>query len=333
MKIKFLLYLLFVKSIAFSQVVTDNITFDNTSDFTNFFTNYSSTGLTQNSGNGVANSGSLTTPNTISNNAVFCSKYKNSPSAVTKTSICFKYNSTLVNPNSFNSAAGIYLHPSADWNHYIMTYIRQNKQLEIYSYSWASANDNTIILNLLDNHWYKLQLTTTVIGGNFGDQIEILSEVFELGLNGTSTPVLMNSILKTNYYDITFAQDLAVEASFGGSKWGGSNYLDNFKFEGVKSLNSCNTLSTTNFSENNITNFSAFPNPTNSVINIKTKLNIIDDFSINVINNLGQIILTQKISTTDFQLDLRNLKATGIYLLTITDKQDRILETKKIIIN
>jgi hypothetical protein len=163
--------------------------------------------------------------------------------------------------------------------------------------------------------------------------IEILSEVFELGLNGTSTPVLMNSILKTNYYDITFAQDLAVEASFGGSKWGGSNYLDNFKFEGVKSLNSCNILSTTNFSENNITNFSAFPNPTNSVINIKTKLNIIDDFSINLINNLGQIILTQKISTTDFQLDLRNLKATGIYLLTITDKQNRILETKKIIIN
>jgi hypothetical protein len=243
MKIKLLLYLFIFKTITYGQVDTDNISFDKTSDLTNLFTNYSSTGLTTNSVNGISSSGSLTTPNSMNINAIYCSKYKNTTNAVTKTSICFQYNGELVNPNSYNNAAGIYLHPSKDWNHYIMNYIRQNKSLEIYCYSWASANDKSVILDLLDNHWYKLQLTTTIIGGQFGDQIEILSEVFDLGIEGNQTPVLINSILKSNYFDITFAQDLSVEVSFSGSKWGGTSYLDNFKFEGVKALNSCNLSS------------------------------------------------------------------------------------------
>src|SRR5262245_49774476 len=93
--------LMFVPS-AFSQIVTEDILFDNyisatNNDFANHFTG--GLGLAQITTSGITG-GCLTTPNTISwgnDNAIYCSKYIGALSYYARTSISFKYDSTQIN--------------------------------------------------------------------------------------------------------------------------------------------------------------------------------------------------------------------------------------------
>ncbi|MEY3084646.1 MAG: hypothetical protein RL037_826 [Bacteroidota bacterium] len=61
--------------------------------------------------------------------------------------------------------------------------------------------------------------------------------------------------------------------------------------------------------------FSVFPNPAQSVINIKTNINLIGSFYV-IYDNLGKIIIKGKITSEDTTIELGNLSA-GIYLFSV----------------
>jgi hypothetical protein len=61
--------------------------------------------------------------------------------------------------------------------------------------------------------------------------------------------------------------------------------------------------------------FSVFPNPAQSVINIKSNINLIGSFYV-IYNNIGQKIIKGKITSEDTTIELGNLSV-GIYLFSV----------------
>lgn len=319
MKNKLFIAALFVicTTVTFGQTITEYVDFNDytsltNNDFKNKFSN--GLGLTQINTSGITG-GALTTPNSISwgnDDAIYFSKYKNAVGSTNKTSISFKYNSTLVNPNDYQRAVSISLKPKHDSNHYITTTVEKDKSLGILSYSWNNNYGTT--LDLKDNYWYKLQVTTNVFGGTFGDGINILAEVYKLGLNGTDSPILVNSATGI-IYDITFAKDTAIQVSFSGTRWGGAEYLDNFTFQGLKSVDSrdFNISGITELIKEN--DMTIYPNPVTDVVTIKANDETINsDYVIS--DQLGKQLLRGKITNNVMKVDIKNF-ISGFYILEI----------------
>ena len=120
-----------------------------------------------------------------------------------KASVCFKYDSSLINPNRNNKTIGIMF--GAD--HDISVQIRgtgNDHSLQITSYYATAGSDCESGLGLISGNWYKLELTIAVIGGSFGDYLIITGTLNSLGPNGLGTPQLLcTSNLELN--DIFFA--------------------------------------------------------------------------------------------------------------------------------
>jgi hypothetical protein len=75
----------------------------------------------------------------------------------------------------------------------------------------------------------------------------------------------------------------------------------------------CGPLGINESSSSNM--FSVFPNPAQSVINIKTNINLIGSFYV-IYDNIGKIIFKGKITSEDTTIELGNLSA-GIYLFSV----------------
>ena len=67
--------------------------------------------------------------------------------------------------------------------------------------------------------------------------------------------------------------------------------------------------------ESSINMFSVYPNPAQSVINIKVNINLIGSFYV-IYNNIGQTIIKGKITSEDTTIELGNLSV-GIYLFSV----------------
>ena len=78
-----------------------------------------------------------------------------------------------------------------------------------------------------------------------------------------------------------------------------------------------------------------YPNPTNDVIIIQTDGNYqnVTDFSIRIINTLGQTIFKNMVNIQLFTVDISAFGVSGIYYLQITDETGQIVEVRKIILN
>jgi len=171
-----------------------------------------------------------------SGNPTYCFKYHvNGSFDSCVTSIDFLYDSTAVSPTGFQRAATLWLTPSADWNHYIEAGVTRNKHLEINSYAWA--NNGGPLLPLHHNHWYRLELHAQFISGFAGWLYTTTANVFDLG-NGSQLPVLIGTDTGGGN-DGVLPTDPAISVSFSGAQDGGAVKLDNFKFYGIPSSDSC----------------------------------------------------------------------------------------------
>lgn len=149
-----------------------------------------------------------------------------------KSSICFKYNSNLINPNGFNTTAGIWLNYETS-NNYIYARISNGNNLNIHSYNWVASNHNVDLhLNLENGKWYRLELSVNVIGGTFNDEVFVQSEVFDLGNTGLSSEVSLG-VSEGYIYHTGYTNNTVIDVSFFGSKWGGTEIMDNFNLTGV----------------------------------------------------------------------------------------------------
>ncbi|MEP7265766.1 MAG: T9SS type A sorting domain-containing protein, partial [Bacteroidota bacterium] len=217
----------------------DNYINSSNNDFTNYF-NGINTGMTQLQTNGITG-GCLATPdsnNWGNDNAHFCMNYKAFVSSVFifNTNFCFKYDSSIVNPNSFDRIASIWMTPSADFNHYLISCITHDKKLQILSYS-SAINSNA--MPLLHNHWYKFSSAVIFTGGGIGgNDIQDIITVDDLGVTGTSTPTLV-MLLNHTINDNILTADTAIDASITATRYGGALYVDDFTYYGNKGSDNC----------------------------------------------------------------------------------------------
>jgi hypothetical protein len=323
---RIVLFLVLFTYVAHSQIVTETVTFDNyvspsDNDFVNFFS--VGTGLNMLTTNGITG-GCLETPLTVNwgnDNAVYCSKYIAVPLNHSTTKLSFKYDSAQVNSANFDRAVSLFLRPSADFNHYIIASVTHDKRLQIVSYSYANTPP---LLNLLDNHWYELSLTTVYVSNAPTYQINVSASVNDLGISGQSSPVNV-AVSNGTLYDSLFVGDSAVQVSFTAALWGGAKYVDNFHYEGLKSADSC-AVSPTGIGENIISPVQVFPNPVTELLTVKTNSSVISEFRI--YDLLSRCVLRRTITGTE-QFDIESLPA-GLYLWEL-ERNDRVIQKGKVI--
>jgi len=226
---------------SYAQSITENVNFDNfvspvDNDFTSWFTG--GLGIIPIATNGITG-GCLSTPNTVgwgNDNAIYCSKYVDSTTHISNTRISFKYDTTQINSINYDRAVSLFLRPAADFNHYVIASVTYDKKIQIVTYSVAN---NPYLVNLVHNHWYEFILNVTCLPPTWVHQLSAWAQVNDLGLSGQDPPVsLGNSSI--SFYDSLLYEDTAVQVSFTGTLWGGTKFLDNFQFQGVKSADSCN---------------------------------------------------------------------------------------------
>ncbi|MEO8087836.1 MAG: hypothetical protein ABI763_13515, partial [Bacteroidota bacterium] len=223
-----------------AQMVNETVNFDNyinasDNDFINRFDN--GPGLNQIQNNGITG-GCLTTPQTESwgnDNAIYCTHFKGQIGVSYLTGICFKYDTTNLNSINFDRPVTIWMKPYLDPNHYVIASVLGSGNIQIVSYSTAASSP---VLQWEQDHWYNLLLTTVFTGGAVNDQININAQVNDLGVTGNDPPIptgFTNAVL----HDSILIADTAIESSVSGTQWGGALYLDNFRFDGLKSYDNC----------------------------------------------------------------------------------------------
>lgn len=78
-----------------------------------------------------------------------------------------------------------------------------------------------------------------------------------------------------------------------------------------------------------------YPNPTNNsiIIDCGNNFETLKDYNIKITNNLGQIVYVSTINDKQKMINLSTWTGKGIYLINIIDKSERIVESKKIVLN
>lgn len=299
-----------------AQMVSETVDFDNyistsDNDFQNRFDK--GPGLNQLQTNGITG-GCLETPQTENwgnDNAVYCTHFKGQIGVSYITGICFKYDTTQLNSINFDRATSLWMKPYADPNHYVIASVLGTGNIQIVSYSAAASS---AVLALQQDHWYNLLLITDFTGGAFNDQININAQVNDLGLSGQDPPFptgFTNAVL----HDSILIADADIEVSVTGTSWGGALYLDNFRFDGMKSFDNCVS---TEVNENGKEKYFSF-----SVIN--NTLSILSspafgNSEMEILNLNGQKLKIEKINSGISKYDLSSLP-NGFYFLRVTNEK------------
>jgi Secretion system C-terminal sorting domain len=207
--------------------------------------------------------------------------------------------------------------PYADPNHYVIASVLGTGNIQIVSYS-ATASSPALMLQ--QGHWYNLLLTTDFTGGAFNDQININAQVNDLGVTGNDPPFptgFTNAVL----HDSILIADTDIEASITGTLWGGALYLDNFRFDGMKSFDNCVS---TNTNENGWENTFSF-SISNNTLTVLAEVDF-QVFDVEILNLKGQKLMAGKNTTGIFKYNLTTLPD-GFYFLSVANEKGR--ETKK----
>ncbi len=318
--------LLFCFLMSDGQTVIKDEHFDNyinptTNDFTNNFSGNSD--LTQIPNSGITG-GCLATPDSNlwgNDNAVYCATYKGTAAGtVYRTSICFKYNSSIANPNGYDRTCSIWLIPQSDFNHYLITSVTHDLRIQTISYSWV--NPTSPVMSLQNNHWYKLVAEYTFLTQPPSSTIDVNSKVFDLGTTGLSTPSLISSITGT-FNDSTLVTDTTIYIGLTGARFGGASHLDDFHFEGKIGQDVCVPTSINDiYNDNNIFAYSS-----NDYIQISNTSGY--SFLYKLRNISGQMLYNVTSAESTLQISTNDLPH-GIYFLEAVSPT--ITFTKKLLI-
>jgi hypothetical protein len=89
----------------------------------------------------------------------------------------------------------------------------------------------------------------------------------------------------------------------------------------------------TGIQENKYYTFLIYPNPTSSQVIIDCGDNTeVSNYSFTITNSLGQEKLTSKFTSRYQQIDISGIGGTGLYIITIKDGNNTVLETRKLLI-
>jgi hypothetical protein len=210
----------------------DNYTSAENNDYQNYFYDSDVYTLTQNGITGRALSCSNTTDVNSDGRLIYHRALVNEIGVTNKVSVSFKYDSSLKNPNSNDDAVQL----TFSVNNY------SNEQYGDRMY-FSISHDNKLLASaanvftrtdviMEDGHWYKLTGSSSVIGGSFGDQVDVKAELFDLGVSGLSSPVSIGSS-EGSAFNQDYVTSDKIQVSLLGTKWGGADLLDNFEIVGT----------------------------------------------------------------------------------------------------
>ena len=293
-----------------AQLVSETVDFDSyvsasDNDFTNRFSN--GVGLVQITTSGITG-GCLETPATIfwgNDNAIYCSYFQGVIGVTYITGICFRYDTLQINTINFDRAASVWMKPYSDPNHYLVASVLHDRKLQIISYSTASTS---LAMPLLHGHWYNLLLTADFDGGATGDEIAVNAQVNDLGLFGTDPP-LPTGFANAMLYDSVLIADTSIEVSITGTAWGGARFLDNFRFDGMKSYDNC--IATT--LEDQAADFFEMHITDNL---LKLNLGTTQKASVELISVSGQTVLSAEVRRDHSEIDVSTLPP-GMYFVVV----------------
>jgi hypothetical protein len=84
---------------------------------------------------------------------------------------------------------------------------------------------------------------------------------------------------------------------------------------------------------NNINKIKIYPNPAHTYVIVNTgNYQLMSDYSIRIKNMLGQSVFNAKTNEQEFRIDVNNFGGYGIYIVEIIDNSNRVVTTRKIII-
>ena len=175
--------------------------------------------------------GGLVPPNELNwrNEAiVHCLLYENRIGSMIETSISFKYDEELINPNQNERTVAIFLDNGVS-NRDIGFYITKGDQITVSSYNYGQST----AISLETDHWYNFVTQYTSIGGNFNDEVLAKAEVFDLGTDGTESPSSIGTHT-ASIFDSELVASTTFQVDVTGTTWGGSELLDDFVFNGIK---------------------------------------------------------------------------------------------------
>lgn len=213
-----------------------------------------------------------------------------------------------MNPNAFERAILIKLESdevNRDVSFYLDYSSTNSKILRIVSYNVVLGS--SVVLQ--DGHWYNLVAQYQPIGGAFDDEVFVRVELFDLGVNGTSSPISVGD-LEEIIYDFYLFSSAEYLISLSASKWGGAEYVDNFRFTGEKNRSICNSLNVGDSHTYNTLNI--YPNPTDNYLFIQGTTS---QLSATVYNMLGKQVLFAE--NTD-KIDVSGLSF-GVYIINLSD--------------
>jgi hypothetical protein len=94
-----------------------------------------------------------------------------------------------------------------------------------------------------------------------------------------------------------------------------------------------NTTLSVIFTPNNVNTIKVYPNPASSHITIDYgDYTIMNGYTLQIINTLGQTMYTSPINTQTSYIDLTTWTGNGLYFVQIIDPQNNIIENRKIVI-
>lgn len=256
---------------------------------------------------------SLATPDTISwgnGNALYCYKIKTEAWDSATVSLSFYYDSTTAVPTSIDRGASVWLNPSVDWNHYLITSVTHDKRLELLTYSWT--NSPGVLLPLQHGHWYDLKITTQFIPGFAGWMFTAAAYVFDLGTDGAQTPTLIG-MDSGSANDEVLPTDSSISVSISGSRAGGVTFLDNLYFNALPNADSCEVIIDT--TTNGI--FNVYDNGiryqlNGNILRVHTQVNN----NVVVCDALGRAIHQVVAENNETIIDLTRYHQ-GVYLLSV----------------
>lgn len=292
---------------------------------TNFLTQVTTGGIT---------GGALMPPNFADYNLDYynyCSTYANPRGGLTETSVCFKYNGTLVNPNATVVPIKIVFESDAV-NHYLICQIRKyaNAQAGAFEMSYAVANSNgrTAIASnsLVNGRWYKFVVQHRPDGGSFNDQVYGRIELFDIGATGTSTPVSVAS-LNASFTDASWVASTRHTLDIASSRQGGAELLDNFSFNGPKAGSLCSVVSGTRNHQLSDTNLEMYPNPAKGSVTVRLRPGFAQKVNrVELLDMMGKSVNVAVVTATDntFALDVAAV-APGSYVVRVNTEEGNFL--------
>ena len=222
-----------------------------------------------------------------------------------------------------------------------------NCHAEILDLTITPSTSNTTTIAVCDTYTWAENGTTYTSSGTFSSVTGCHTEILDLTINSASAPT-GNATQTFSVTDVNNATLASIVVSPTNVIWYGS--LSDAQSEtNPLAMNTVLTTGATYYAVNVVgacsstplavtvtvalgnehfdtVNFSFYPNPTESILNIKYSKEI---SSVSVYNLLGQILMSEKTNATEVQINLLNLPTETYFVKVVSEGIEKVIKVMK----